>query len=70
MNKAHWRHDVGPKESCDKENTAAYEKSSNIAPWHVMSTEPAVNAIPHTLPVTYFKEGIDYAVYSVTTILT
>ena len=44
-----------PTESCDKEDTAAYEESSYVTPWHVVSTEPTVDASPQTFPITNFK---------------
>ena len=58
MNKAHRWHYVGPKESCEKENRAANEEGSDVAPWLVVSAEPAVDAIPQTFPIADFKESI------------
>ena len=55
----------GPEESCDEEDAAADDESSDVAPRLVVNTEPAVDAVPHSLPIADFEEGVDEAVYPV-----
>ena len=59
VKKSQRRHDVGPKESGDEQDTAADYESSDVAPGFVKVREPTVNTIPYTLPIADFKDGVD-----------
>ena len=59
VKKTQRRHDVGPKESCDEQDTAADYEGSDVAPGFVKVREPTVNTIPYTLPIADFEYGVD-----------
>ena len=52
-----------PEESRGEQDAAADDENSSVAPWLVVSAEPAVHAIPHSLPIADFEEAVDEAVY-------
>ena len=52
-----------PEESRDEEDAAADDENSSVAPRLVVGTQPAVHAIPHTLPIADFEKSVDEAVY-------
>ena len=65
VTEAQRRHDVRPEEPRGEEDSGADDECSDVAPWLVVNAEPAVDAIPNTLPIADFKEGVDEAVYPV-----
>ena len=63
VNEAQRRSDGRPEESRGEEDSGADGESSDVAPGLVVNSEPAVDAIPNTLPIADFKEAVNEAVY-------